>query len=296
MSGYYNNDSYYPDRRYDSSRGHSRGGYRGGRDHYRGSYYRGRGKPLSSRGRDFRREYDRDYRERDPRDRERDFRDRDPRDRDSRDRERDYREIDPRERDSRDREVDYRDREYRDFRDHRKNDYSDYREHRDREPSWGKESRDRNSPREPRDSREYRSDARGDHRGSRGEFSKDPVRSLSGGTPKYETSSPRHTPRHTSETGDHAATPSSTSSGPVAPSSSTCTDPWISILQISDEKVAKRLESRHLELANVNKTLGQLQLQRHKLKAHMDLLDVYAKRDALNVEMTSEKLDEFAFM
>ncbi|KAF3986902.1 hypothetical protein FT663_02567 [Candidozyma haemuli var. vulneris] len=298
MSGYNYSDNRYPDRRYDSSRGHSRGGYRGNRDHYRGSYYRGRGRGYSSgRARDFRR----DYGERDPRDR-------DPRDRDPR-------ELDPRDRDP---------REYREYRnrDEYQNDYKE-RDYRDREPSYGRDSRYEKPPsreyrdnrdrdgrdsRDVRDNRDFRdhrdsrdgqfSDYRGDRPDRRNEFVKEPSRSKSIGTPKHDNSSPRHTPSSFSGASSSGPAPSR-DPGPVSsPSAATpsYTDPWISILHIRDSKVASRLEARHQELANVNRSLGQLQAQRHKLKAHMDLLDVYAKRDALNVELTSEKLDEFTFL
>lgn len=292
MSGYNYGDRGYPDRRYEAPRG-GRGGYRGGRDHYRGSGYRGRGRGAP-RGREYRRDYgdprdprDREPRHRDPRDRdprERDPRDRDPRDRDPRDsyprdsypRDRDPRELDPRDRDPRDRDPRERDPRDRDPREYREEDRRD--DYRDREPSY---SRDRPLPRDSRDGHYS------DHRGDRREFTKETSRSKSVGTPKHDTSSPRHIP--SSGTSPRASRDQG-NSGP------TYTDPWISILHIRDGKVALRLEARHQELANVNKSLGLLQAQVHKLKAHMDLLDVYAKRDALNVEMTSEKLDEFTFL
>lgn len=274
MSGYNYGDRGYPDRRYESSRGSHRE-YRGGRDSYRGSLYRGRGRGAP-RGRDFRREFD--PRDRDPRDtrgRHRDLWDRDYRERERDPRERDPRDLDPRDRDPRDRDPrDYR--EPREYKESREDDRRDDRreEFRDREPSYSRPPiRDRDSSYSDYRERELR------------EFSKEPSRSKSVSKPKHENSSPRHSNSGLSPRGsrDHGSTP-------------TYTDPWISILHIRDNKVALRLEARHKELANVNTSLGLLQAEVHKLKAHMDLLDVYAKRDSLNVEMTTEKLDEFTFL
>jgi len=46
----------------------------------------------------------------------------------------------------------------------------------------------------------------------------------------------------------------------------------------------------------VNKTISELQADAMKLTSLLEMLEVYASRDALNVEISKEKLDEFTYL
>lgn len=259
------------DRRYEgTSRNYrDRGGYRGrGYDTYRGGY----------RGRDHGRY--RDPRDRDPRDRE--PRDRDPRDRDQRDR--DLRDRDPRDRDLRDRGP--RDREPRDKdpREVRENDP------RDRVPRVRESREDRKEREDRRDDKELRQERpeRPDMRERHERSERKPFRGA------YRDHSYRErgsdSPAHRS--GSAVVAPNDRSSMSVSKFS----DPWISILRIGEGRTAARMDATYKELSNVNKTIAELQAEAMKLNALLSMLEVYALRDALNVEITNEKLDEFTYM
>lgn len=73
-------------------------------------------------------------------------------------------------------------------------------------------------------------------------------------------------------------------------------DPWIPILRLRDPRVTSRLESRYNELSAVNEKLALLQAEKIKLSSALLTLEVYAARDALNVEICGEKLDEFTYL
>lgn len=262
------------DRRYDgTSRNYrDRGGYRGrGYDTYRGGY----------RGRDHGRY--RDPRDRDPRDRDlrdRDLRDRDPRDRDPRDR--DVRDRGPRDRDPREREP--RDKDLRDVREN---------DPRDRAPRERESREDRKEREDRRDDKELRQERperpeRPDMRERHDRSERKPFRGA------YRDHSYRErgsdTPAHRS--GSAVVTPGERSSMSVSKFS----DPWISILRIGEGKTAARMDATYKEVSNVNKTIAELQADAMKLSALLSMLEVYALRDALNVEITNEKLDEFTYM
>ncbi|KAM9911299.1 hypothetical protein OXX69_003662 [Metschnikowia pulcherrima] len=87
--------------------------------------------------------------------------------------------------------------------------------------------------------------------------------------------------------------PRDVSKKPAAP---TFTNPWISLLRLGEGKTAARLEQNHKELAAVNNKLAELQSEKIKLTCALSTLEVYAKRDALNSEICSEKLDEFTYL
>ncbi|SGZ56105.1 CIC11C00000001526 [Sungouiella intermedia] len=255
-------DSYH-DRRYDGSPRHyrDRGGHRGrGYDNYRGGY---RGRDYGS----YRDSRDRDPRDRDPRDR--DPRDRDPRDRDPR--ERDARERDlrhkgeSRERDPRDR---VRDREYRE----------DYRREDDELRSMpDKRDRPDRPDRPDKHDRHERRPPRGGYRGNRGD--REGFRAGGNDSPEHNLVSGGATPKDR---------------GSI--SSSKFSDPWITILRIGEGKTAARMDAAYKELSNVNKTISELQADAMKLTSLLEMLEVYASRDALNVEISKEKLDEFTYL
>lgn len=72
--------------------------------------------------------------------------------------------------------------------------------------------------------------------------------------------------------------------------------PWVLILRIKDPKVASQMESNYLAEVAVNETLSKLQVESMKLENTLATFDVYAKRDALNVEQCNQKLEEFTYM
>lgn len=233
--------SYY-ERKFDSSRGRGRGGYRG-RDHFSG--------PQRGRGRNYR---DRDFGGRDHNGHE--YRD-----------ERDGQEYrvgqEYRERESieRERELEPREREQRPLFDRERSDRGEQR------PPFDRERSDRSFSGRGA----HRGGAHGAHRGGRGSPNsfggKPPRTSVSGSTPQR--------------------------SGSAAP---TYVDPWILILQVKDAKVAGRMDANYRLLEAVNKTVAELRVERHKLARSLQMLDTYAKREALNVEICSEKLDEFTYL
>lgn len=74
------------------------------------------------------------------------------------------------------------------------------------------------------------------------------------------------------------------------------TNPWIPILRIQDEKTQSKLESNYTDLASVNKELLELQIQKFKLSSVVDNLDRTIEREALHVQITNEKLEEFTYL
>lgn len=72
-------------------------------------------------------------------------------------------------------------------------------------------------------------------------------------------------------------------------------NPWIPILRIQDEKTQVKLESNYTDLASVNKELLELQIQRFKLSNVVENLEKTIEREALHVQITNEKLEEFTY-
>lgn len=252
-------DSYH-DRRYDTNPRNFRGrGSFRGRKH---EHYRGRG---NLRGRDYR-DYN-DSRERDPR--ERDPRDRDPRDREPRDR--DLREGPNREYEREREREEFRPRE-RDDSDARA-DRMDSAEAQERpggerlREGLQREAFERERLERERLDRDKLRAARGGYRGSQG---------FRNGN-NHEQSSGGSTPG-----GKSTATKNS--------------NPWLSILHIGEGKTAARMEANYRELQKVNQAISELQADAHRMECLLAVLEVYGARDALNVEITSEKLDEFSYL
>lgn len=259
----------YDSRRFESSLRNFRGR---GSFRSRGSdHYRGRG---GYRGRDHRdyRDHHRDYRERDPRDRvprERDPRDSDPRDRDREDYNRPSR--------------DYRDRD----------EYvrpDDRRERRERPEKFERAERiERGLERQAERGHERPLD-RGPEKGSRpfrGGFRGDHGGSQSHGIPHRDDK--RMASGSNTPSGDHG-------NKHAAKAESKFADPWISILKLGEGKTAARVDANYRELASVNKTISLLQEETFKLQCLLLMLEVYASRDALSVEVSKEKLDEFTYL
>lgn len=73
-------------------------------------------------------------------------------------------------------------------------------------------------------------------------------------------------------------------------------DPWVSILQIRDPKAISLLNARYKELERINREIETLQADKQRLTSQIVTFDNYAKRDALNVLMTNEKLTEFTYL
>lgn len=82
-----------------------------------------------------------------------------------------------------------------------------------------------------------------------------------------------------------------------APSHSAAShSPWVHILNIKDERIAKKIDARQHELESVDAQLLALNQQRCKLETALSHLDRHAAREELNVRLTHEKLDEFAYL
>lgn len=244
-----------------------RGSFRSrGSDHYRGrGGYRGRDP------RDYR-DHHRDYRERDPRDpRDRAPRDRDPRDREPRDRERE--------------EYNRSSRDYRDRDEHVRPD--DRRDRRERPEKFERAERIERGPERPLERGSERGaerlPERGPERGSRpfrGGFRGD-------GIPHREDT--RKASGSNTPSGDHG-------NKHAAKPESKYADPWISILKLGEGKTAARVDANYRELASVNKSISLLQEETFKLQCLLSMLEVYGSRDALSVEVSKEKLDEFTYI
>lgn len=79
-------------------------------------------------------------------------------------------------------------------------------------------------------------------------------------------------------------------------SSKSFNNPWIPILRIQDEKTQAKLERNYSDLASVNKELLELQIQRFKLSTVVESLEKTTEREALHVQITNEKLEEFTYL
>lgn len=89
---------------------------------------------------------------------------------------------------------------------------------------------------------------------------------------------------------------SSRESGSVSTAPRKTQDPWILILKIKDEKTQVRLDASHRTLASLDRQLVELQKGRLRLEASVAHLERNAVKEALNVQSTHEKLEEFAFL
>ncbi|KAL7664786.1 hypothetical protein ABC855_g2041 [[Candida] zeylanoides] len=109
----------------------------------------------------------------------------------------------------------------------------------------------------------------------------------------------RHS-RPFSHEGEHRSSHPSRGSGSPptrTPSHSAAShSPWVHILSIKDERIAKRIDARQHELDSVDAQLLALNQQRCKLETALSHLDRHAAREELNVRLTHEKLDEFAYL
>ncbi|KAK6199541.1 transcriptional regulatory protein LGE1-domain-containing protein [Scheffersomyces amazonensis] len=76
----------------------------------------------------------------------------------------------------------------------------------------------------------------------------------------------------------------------------TFNNPWIGILQIDSETTQDSLEKNYNDLKKVNKDIDQLQKIRLELENSVNFLDNQLEREALNVQLTNEKLEEFAYL
>ena len=72
--------------------------------------------------------------------------------------------------------------------------------------------------------------------------------------------------------------------------------PWIARLGIKDPKVASQMYSTYRAEAALNEKLSKLQAAAHKLESTLATYEIYAKRDALNVQQCSGKLEEFMYL
>lgn len=72
--------------------------------------------------------------------------------------------------------------------------------------------------------------------------------------------------------------------------------PWVHILQIKDKSIAKTIDTRQEELDNIDKELLALNQARLKLESSLDNLERSSKIQELQVQITNEKLEEFAYL
>lgn len=72
--------------------------------------------------------------------------------------------------------------------------------------------------------------------------------------------------------------------------------PWISILQIKDGPTRKKLEERYNELDQVDRELASALRECWQLQRALQTLEHHAAREALQVQQTSEKLDELSYL
>lgn len=73
-------------------------------------------------------------------------------------------------------------------------------------------------------------------------------------------------------------------------------NPWISILHIKDEPTRQKLEDRYSELEKVDSELTSGLRECWQLQRALQTLEHHATREALNVQQTSEKLDELSYI
>lgn len=73
-------------------------------------------------------------------------------------------------------------------------------------------------------------------------------------------------------------------------------NPWISILQIKDVKVAALMETNYQEEMALNEKLTKLQMESQKLESTLATFDLYSKRDSLYVDMCVRTLEEFTYL
>lgn len=76
----------------------------------------------------------------------------------------------------------------------------------------------------------------------------------------------------------------------------TFNNPWIEIMEINDETTQETLETRYNELGYVNSDIRQLQLAKRKLEGSVLNLERQAEREALHVQITNDKLEEFTYL
>lgn len=100
-------------------------------------------------------------------------------------------------------------------------------------------------------------------------------------------------PRNGSFTETHSTPRENVSRPTVAPRSQ---DPWTLILRIRDEKTQARLDATHALLGAANRQLVELQKERLRLETAVAHLERNALKEALNVQLTHDKLEEFAFL
>ncbi|EMG48820.1 LGE1 Transcriptional regulatory protein LGE1 [Candida maltosa Xu316] len=73
-------------------------------------------------------------------------------------------------------------------------------------------------------------------------------------------------------------------------------NPWINIMQIEDEATQNKLETSYNEMTTLDASIADLQKSKLKLEMSMSLLEKQVDREALHVELASEKLEEFAYL
>ncbi|KAI3405032.2 hypothetical protein KGF56_002197 [Candida oxycetoniae] len=73
-------------------------------------------------------------------------------------------------------------------------------------------------------------------------------------------------------------------------------NPWINIMGITDEATQKTLEERYIELSQVEDKILELQKSKLRLEMNMSSLEKQAAREMLNVQLTTEKLEEFVYI
>lgn len=72
--------------------------------------------------------------------------------------------------------------------------------------------------------------------------------------------------------------------------------PWISIFQLKDERMKHSLEKTASRLETINKELAESQRSKFNLELSLNNLERQCQKEALNIKITDEKLEEFSFL
>ncbi|KAI5968189.1 hypothetical protein CANMA_002405 [Candida margitis] len=73
-------------------------------------------------------------------------------------------------------------------------------------------------------------------------------------------------------------------------------NPWINIMGITDEAQQTTLEDNYNEQAKADEAIRELQRKKIKLEMAISSLEKHAAREELQVQLTTEKLDEFVYI
>lgn len=73
-------------------------------------------------------------------------------------------------------------------------------------------------------------------------------------------------------------------------------NPWINIMRIEDEPTQNKLEKSYNDMTELDSSILELQKSKLKLEMSMSLIEKQIDKEGLHVELTNEKLEEFAYL